>query len=314
MTRGRGVVHFVVPAGIDDPEPRERRQRVRPAGDRGLRALGWDVRRCEVDIGSAGRSARCSRRCPTEGWCSSTVWSPGACPGRWEPRASGSASSSSPTWSRRRSRLPTRGRSRASGGRSAPHVSVIVTRPWTRSELVSAGSSRPSDRRGDSRSRRGCAGGGTREAERCCASESSRPQRPGHSDRGPRRAPRAADLDGARSSDRRPPIPPSSSTRGSRRRARGRRRITMTGALADDDLRCRLPGADLLVAPSRAESYGMAIADALRARHPRGRQRRRRNTTHGLARPRRDPGATGAAGAEQGARRAGCSIPHCAAD
>jgi glycosyltransferase involved in cell wall biosynthesis len=40
-------------------------------------------------------------------------------------------------------------------------------------------------------------------------------------------------------------------------------RITMTGALADDDLDAAYQAADLLVAPSRTESYGMAIADAL---------------------------------------------------
>ena len=37
----------------------------------------------------------------------------------------------------------------------------------------------------------------------------------------------------------------------------------MTGALADDDLDAAYRAADLLVAPSRTESYGMAIADAL---------------------------------------------------
>jgi glycosyltransferase involved in cell wall biosynthesis len=40
-------------------------------------------------------------------------------------------------------------------------------------------------------------------------------------------------------------------------------RITMTGALADDDLDAAYQAADLLVAPSRSESYGMAIVDAL---------------------------------------------------
>jgi glycosyltransferase involved in cell wall biosynthesis len=41
-------------------------------------------------------------------------------------------------------------------------------------------------------------------------------------------------------------------------------RITMTGALAGDRLQDAYGNADLVVAPSRVESYGMAIADALR--------------------------------------------------
>ena len=38
----------------------------------------------------------------------------------------------------------------------------------------------------------------------------------------------------------------------------------MTGVLGDQELGRAYQRADLLVAPSRAESYGMAIADALR--------------------------------------------------
>ena len=38
----------------------------------------------------------------------------------------------------------------------------------------------------------------------------------------------------------------------------------MAGVLAEDDLDRAYQRADLVVAPSRAESYGMAIADALR--------------------------------------------------
>ena len=41
-------------------------------------------------------------------------------------------------------------------------------------------------------------------------------------------------------------------------------RVTLTGALAEDDLDRAYQRADLVVAPSRVESYGMAIADALR--------------------------------------------------
>jgi glycosyltransferase involved in cell wall biosynthesis len=41
-------------------------------------------------------------------------------------------------------------------------------------------------------------------------------------------------------------------------------RITMAGVLTQDELDCAYERADLVVAPSRAESYGMAIADALR--------------------------------------------------
>ena len=40
-------------------------------------------------------------------------------------------------------------------------------------------------------------------------------------------------------------------------------RITMTGVLGEGDLDAAYRAADLLVAPSRTESYGMAIADAL---------------------------------------------------
>jgi glycosyltransferase involved in cell wall biosynthesis len=41
-------------------------------------------------------------------------------------------------------------------------------------------------------------------------------------------------------------------------------RVTMAGVLTGDELDRAYRGADLVVAPSRAESYGMAIADALR--------------------------------------------------
>ena len=41
-------------------------------------------------------------------------------------------------------------------------------------------------------------------------------------------------------------------------------RVTMAGVLSEDELDRAYRRADLLVAPSRAESYGMAIADALR--------------------------------------------------
>ena len=41
-------------------------------------------------------------------------------------------------------------------------------------------------------------------------------------------------------------------------------RITMTGALVGSRLESAYRGTDLVVAPSRVESYGMAIADALR--------------------------------------------------
>ncbi|GAA1981178.1 glycosyltransferase family 4 protein [Microbacterium pumilum] len=43
-----------------------------------------------------------------------------------------------------------------------------------------------------------------------------------------------------------------------------RDRVTMPGVLAADELDRAYRGADLLVAPSRSESYGMVIADALR--------------------------------------------------
>ena len=43
-----------------------------------------------------------------------------------------------------------------------------------------------------------------------------------------------------------------------------RDRVTMPGVLDADELERAYRGADLLVAPSRSESYGMAIADALR--------------------------------------------------
>ncbi|HYI50584.1 MAG TPA: glycosyltransferase family 4 protein [Microbacterium sp.] len=41
-------------------------------------------------------------------------------------------------------------------------------------------------------------------------------------------------------------------------------RVTMTGVLGEDELDSAYQHADLVVAPSRVESYGMAIADALR--------------------------------------------------
>jgi glycosyltransferase involved in cell wall biosynthesis len=41
-------------------------------------------------------------------------------------------------------------------------------------------------------------------------------------------------------------------------------RVTMTGVLTEDELDAAYRRTDLLVAPSRVESYGMAIADALR--------------------------------------------------
>ena len=75
----------------------------------------------------------------------------------------------------------------------------------------------------------------------------------------------------------------------------------MTGALAQD-LDAAYRAADLLVAPSRTESYGMAIADALARGIPVIGSNVGGIPLTVFARSRRDPCAAGTAGAEQGAR------------
>ena len=122
-------------------------------------------------------------------------------------------------------------------------------------------------RRRDSRSRRRCRRRrGHAAAAHCCASASS-PRTKGRTSWS-RRSPRSARRrgGGARSSDR--PTPSRTSPSASTARAADlgvADRITMPGVLADDELDAAYRAADLLVAPSRAESYGMAIADALAA-------------------------------------------------
>ena len=86
--RRDGVVHFVVPEGIDDPAPRERRQRLRPA--RARRAVARSAGTCgcrEVDPDAAADADASSRACPTARSCSSTASSRAARPAAVEAAA-----------------------------------------------------------------------------------------------------------------------------------------------------------------------------------------------------------------------------------
>ena len=73
-------------------------------------------------------------------------------------------------------------------------------------------------------------------------------------------------------------------------------RVVFAGPLPHDEMRTAYARADLLVLPSRAESYGMVVTEALAHAPARGRERGRRRTGGARARRRRQqPRAAGAA-------------------
>ena len=290
-----GTVHFVVPAGIDDPALVSGGNVYDRRLTDGLSAIGWDVRT------SRGR---------------------GRIRGRGSERARGGA--------RRRPgahRRPRRGsRRRRTRGRASrlrlvvlAHMvsasfpgadpravedecralraarQVIVTSPWTRSELVSRGLVPPERIVVAAPGSDAAPAGGRDTRGRRAAVRRRRldAQRPGHSGRSPRRARARRRPGAARSSDRSTrdpafversrPAPPTSGVAD---------RITMTGALAETTW---MPPTGRRPARRPVARRELRHGDRRRAgaRHPRGRQQRRRNPADRLACSRRDPRAAG---------------------
>lgn len=261
-----GVVHFVVPEGIDDP----RRASGGNVFDRrvrdGLRAIGWDVRMTPVDSDAAADAHGVLSRLPP----GSKVLIDGLIAGR-------SAGAVEAGAGRLRIVALTHMVSAAFSGADPRVVEgehralrsarrVIATSEWTRSEL-SRRNVVPPDRvdvarpgSDDAREATGTPGGsaflcvGTVAPHKgqdiliealaalstdetwTCTIAGSLDTCPDYADRV------AARADAAGIGDR----------------------VTMTGVLNQDELDRAYQRADLLVAPSRTESYGMAIADALR--------------------------------------------------
>ena len=258
-------MHLVVPAGIDDP--------ARVSGgnvyDRrlaeGLSAAGWDVRRREIEAGSAESARAAFSAVPDDGLVLIDGLVAGRAPAELEREASRlrvvvlahMVSASFPGADPRAIQDECRALRAAR--------QVIVTSPWTRSELVrrrlippervvvavpGADAAAPAEGTRDGRAIL-CVGviaahkGQDMLIEALAALRAPPTWRctiVGSSEADPafvqQITGRAVDLGVAD-------------------------RITMTGALADDDLDAAYQAADLLVAPSRAESYGMAIVDAL---------------------------------------------------
>jgi glycosyltransferase involved in cell wall biosynthesis len=260
-----GTVHFVVPEGVADP--------ARVSGgnvyDRrlgsGLSAAGWDVRRSEVEVGSP-ESARAALAAVPDG---GVVLIDGLVAGRAAEAMEDSAA---------RLRLVVLAHMvSASFPRADPLVidderrafraaaTVIVTSAWTRSQLVARGLmplerivvATPGADRIDAGEQTGngsallCVGVVTAHKGQDILIEALAGMRAtptwrctivGSTDADPhfaeRLAARAAEL-GIEAG------------------------ITMAGVLEDDALDGAYRACDLLVAPSRVESYGMAIADAL---------------------------------------------------
>jgi len=260
-----GTVHFVVPVGIDDPALVSGGNVYDRRLTEGLSATGWDVRRCEVDLGSPEEVRAVLTAVPDGG----LVLIDGLVAGRVPDELESSAT---------RLRLvvlahmvsasfpgadPRAVEDESRAFRAARHV--IVTSPWTRSELMSrrliaperivvatpgADVAAPAE--------------GTRDggAVLCVGVVSA------HKGQdiliealGALRAPPTWRCTIVGSTDADPGFVEHLEARAADLGVADR--ITMTGALAEDDLDAAYRAADLLVAPSRAESYGMAIADAL---------------------------------------------------
>ena len=260
-----GTVHFVVPAGIDDPALVSGGNVYDRRLIEGLSRAAWDVRACEVEVGSAEEVRAVLAAVPDGG----LVLIDGLVAGRVHGELESSAS---------RLRLvvlahmvsasfpaadPRAIEDECRALRAARHV--IVTSPWTQSELVSRGVVPPeriivaapgADAAPPAE--------GTREggALLCVGVVST------HKGQdiliealGALHAPPTwrCTIVGSTTAD--PALVERLEARAADLGVADR--ITMTGALADDDLDAAYRAADLLVAPSRAESYGMAIADAL---------------------------------------------------
>ncbi len=260
-----GTVHFVVPAGIDDPllvsggNVYDRRL------TEGLSATGWDARRREIEAGSAESARAAFSAVPDDGLVLIDGLVAGRVPDELEREASRlrlvvlahMVSASFP------SADPRTIQDECRALRAARQV--IVTSPWTRSELVNRGLVLPE--------RIVVAAPG---ADAAAPAQGTRDGRAllcvgvvsAHKGQdiliealGALRAPptwRCA-IVGSSAAD--PAFVEQITARAVDLGVADR--ITMTGALPDDDLEAAYQAADLLVAPSRAESYGMAIADAL---------------------------------------------------
>ena len=262
--RPTGTVQFVVPAGVDDPTLVSGGNVYDRRLADGLSAVGWEVRRCEVETGSAEGARAAFTAVPDGG----LVLIDGLVAGRVPDEIENSAT-------RIRLVILAHMVSASFPGadpRAVEHEcralraarKVIVTSPWTRSELLNRGlvprerivvaapgvdAAAPAE--------------GTRDggALLCVGVVSS------HKGQdilvealGALRAPptwRCA-IVGSTTAD--PAFVEQITARAVDLGVADR--ITMTGALAED-LDAAYRAADLLVAPSRTESYGMAIADAL---------------------------------------------------
>jgi len=260
-----GTVHFVVPSGIDDPARVSGGNVYDRRLSEGLSAAGWDVRRRQVETGSAEEARAAFTAVPDGG----PVLIDGLVAGRVPEELESSAprlrvvvlahmvSASFPGADRRAIEDECRALRAAR--------KVIVTSPWTRSELVNRGLVPPE--------RIVVAAPG---ADAAPPAEGTRDGRAllcvgvvsahkGHDilveALGALHAPPTwrCTIVGSTAAD--PAFVERITSRAVELGVADR--ITMTGALADDDLNAAYRAADLLVAPSRAESYGMAIADAL---------------------------------------------------
>lgn len=262
--RPTGTVHFVVPAGIDDPALVSGGNVYDRRLTEGLSEAGWEVHRCEVEAGSAEEARAALTAVPDGG----LVLIDGLVAGRVPDELESSAT-------RLRIVVLAHMVSASFPGADPRAVEdecralraarkVIVTSPWTRSELVNRGLVPPErivvaapgvDAAAPAE--------GTRDGQALlCVGVVS-----GHKGQdilvealGALRAPPTwrCTIVGSTTAD--PDFVEQITARAVDLGVADR--ITMTGALADD-LDAAYRAADLLVAPSRTESYGMAIADAL---------------------------------------------------
>ncbi len=275
MSARTKVVHFVVPAGLDEPQLVSGGNVFDRHVRDGLSQIGWDVRMCEVDVDTLAPAAPSFAHVPDD----ALVLIDGLVARRWPDAAervadrlrlvlvahmvSGSFADADPRTTDAEHRALRAARR------------VIATSPWTRDEIVRRTGLPPhrvdvaTPGTEDAEAATGTTAGGSLLCVGVVAPHKGQDTLVKALVMLGRDAPWTCTIAGSVAAD------PEFAGRVARLAETGGLgdRISMAGILLGGDLSDAYRNADLLVAPSRTESYGLAIADAAAARHPgRGQQ------------------------------------------